>query len=47
MVDVSSNGKIEPLRSKASVGVEVLRIEWTCFYMGNTLVGAVSTNNNT
>jgi hypothetical protein len=46
-VNVSSSEIVEPLMLEVSVGVEVLRIEWRCFYMGNTLVGAVSTNNNT
>jgi hypothetical protein len=46
-VDVSSNGMVEPLRLEVSVGVKVWKIEWKVFYMGNSLVGAVSTNNNT
>ena len=47
MVDVSSNEMVQPLRLEVRVGVEVFRTEWRCFYMGNTLVGVVSTNNNT
>ena len=46
-MDVSGTEMVGPLRLEVSVGVEMLRIEWRCFYMGDTLVGAVSTNNNT
>ena len=47
VVDVSSNEMVQPQRLEVSVGAEVLMIEWRWFYVGDTLVGAVSTNNNT
>jgi hypothetical protein len=47
VVDVSSNGMVESLRLEVSVGVEVCKVGWRMFYMGNSLVGAASPDNNT